>query len=103
MQQFYGEKNDHSINDRPDILVRVFQMVLNIILNDIQNKKIFGKVKCRCHCIKFQKKGLPHAHILVKFEDDYAIDTVEKIDIIISAEIPDKNKTQSYFKKLQNL
>lgn len=100
LQQFYGEKNDHSINDRPDILVRVFQMVLNSILNDIQNKKIFGKVKCRCHCIEFQKRGLPHAHILVKFEDDYAIDTVEKIDSIISAEIPDKNKNPELFQKV---
>ena len=40
------------------------------------------------YTVEFQKRGLPHAHILVWFSEDPKV-TTEAIDSFISAEIPD--------------
>ena len=56
---------NQSPSDRPDIISRVFRMKLN----DIQKKQVFGKVIGLIHVIEFQKRGLPHAHILLLFLD----------------------------------
>ena len=39
--------------------------------------------------IEFQKRGLPHAHILVILHEDDKPRTVEDYDCIVSAELPD--------------
>lgn len=41
------------------------------------------------YTIEFQKRGLPHAHILIFLHPDYKYPSSEDIDRIISAEIPD--------------
>ena len=42
------------------------------------------------YTIEFQKRGLPHAHILLWLEGDFKNPTSADIDKIISAELPDK-------------
>lgn len=42
------------------------------------------------YTIEFQKRGLPHAHILLWLEGDFKNPTSSDIDKIISAELPDK-------------
>jgi len=42
------------------------------------------------YTIEFQKRGLPHAHILVFLQSQFRCDHPNKIDKIICAEIPDK-------------
>ena len=51
--------------DRPDLCSRVYNMQLKCILNDLMEKNILGKVVGKIHVIEFQKRGLPHAHILL--------------------------------------
>ena len=55
-------------SDRPDIVSRVFNDTLKELLKDLLKKDILGKVKAYCHVIEFQKRGLPHAHILLILE-----------------------------------
>ena len=38
--------------------------------------------------IEFQKRGLPHAHMLIILQERHAIRTAEQVDEIVSAEIP---------------
>ncbi|XP_028086979.1 uncharacterized protein LOC114287735 [Camellia sinensis] len=44
------------------------------------------------HVIEFQKRGLPHSHIILTLSADDKIKSPEEIDDIICAEIPDKDE-----------
>ena len=44
------------------------------------------------HVIEFQKRGLPHEHILLIMKAKSKLRTPDDYDRVISAEIPDKNK-----------
>lgn len=80
--------------NRPDICCRVFKLKHQELMRDITQRHVFGKVAANVHSIEFQKRGFPHAHILIWFEDKHHL-TVENIDRIISAEIPDKYEAGS--------
>ncbi|XP_075665627.1 uncharacterized protein LOC142635332 [Castanea sativa] len=75
--------------DRPDILARAFKVKLDALLQDIKKGQHFGKVVAVVYTIEFQKRGLPHAHILVFLHPDDKYSVPKDIDSIISAEIPD--------------
>ena len=56
-----GEK----VENRPDLTTRVFNLKLKQLICDLIGNKIFGHVLAYCYSIEFQKRGLPHAHILL--------------------------------------
>jgi hypothetical protein len=61
---------------------------LKKIRDDIYKKGIFGRVIGRKHVVEFQKRGLPHACILVILHPDDIPQTPEQIDQIVKAKIP---------------
>ena len=75
--------------DRPDVTTRVFHIKLKELLNDLLKKKILGEVVAMIHVIEFQKRGLPHAHILLIMSPDHKPVQPADYDTYISAEIPD--------------
>ncbi|GBM01581.1 hypothetical protein AVEN_60006-1 [Araneus ventricosus] len=75
--------------DRPDIIIRVFNMKLKELLEDICKHGIFGTVLTYIYVIEFQKRGLPHAHILLTLDSESKIRTKDDIDKFVSAEFPD--------------
>lgn len=84
-------------SDRPDIVARVFFQKFKELSNDIIKGQKFGVVVAMIHVIEFQKRGLPHAHILVILREEDAPKTAEDIDLMISAEIPDKTRFPKLF------
>ena len=58
-------------------------------MDDIIKNEIFGKVISNISVIEFQKRGLPHAHILLILEKEDKPKNTDDYDKIISAEIPD--------------
>nr|XP_029145225.1 uncharacterized protein LOC112718243 [Arachis hypogaea] len=91
--------NNRELNpqDRPDIICRVFKAKLDTLIKDVRANKVFGRVAAVVYTIEFQKRGLPHAHILLFLHKDDKFPTAEDIDKIISAEIPDKKIDPEYF------
>ncbi|GBN18698.1 hypothetical protein AVEN_230184-1 [Araneus ventricosus] len=73
--------------DRPDIIIRVFNMKLKELLEDICKHEIFGTVLAYIYVIVFQKRGLPHAHILLTLDSETKIRTKDDIDNFVSAEL----------------
>ncbi|KAL8158864.1 LOW QUALITY PROTEIN: hypothetical protein V2J09_000401 [Rumex salicifolius] len=78
--------------DRPDIMTRVFKLKLTQLMRDLRKNKIFGKSPAIVYTIEFQKRGLPHAHILLWLKRKNKTASAAEIVDIISAEIPSKIK-----------
>jgi hypothetical protein len=78
--------------DRPDIISRVFKLKLNALCKDLFDNNVLGRVRAHMHVIEFQKRGLPHAHILLILNSEDKPRTVEVIDSIVCAEIPDPDE-----------
>ncbi|GJY51737.1 hypothetical protein Tco_0442584 [Tanacetum coccineum] len=91
ISRFVAERNLKS-EDRPDVITRVFKMKLDNLMKDLKDRHIFGHVKGAVYTIEFQKRGLPHCHILLWLEPEDKITTTAQIDQYISAEIPNKNE-----------
>ena len=60
------------------------------ITHDLFVKGILGRVIAHVHVIEFQKRGLPHAHILMILTPEDKPKTPEDYDNLVCAEIPDK-------------
>lgn len=89
-------------SDRPDLCARVFDLKKNACLDLVTRQGFFGEVKAHVHVIEFQKRGLPHMHLLITLEDHNKIDTPEKVDKYISAEIPDPETDHELYLLVMN-
>jgi hypothetical protein len=66
----------------------MFKIKLKELINDIHKKHILGCTIAGIYVIECQKHGLSHAHILIFFAEDYKPHTVEDVNHMISAELP---------------
>ena len=57
-------------------------------MQDLKSGGVIGKVVAHMHVVEFQKRGLPHAHILIIIADKDRAMTPEMVDSVISAELP---------------
>ncbi|KAL8621833.1 hypothetical protein ACOMHN_046037 [Nucella lapillus] len=73
--------------NRHDIVARVFHLKLLKLKQFILEGQVYGEVQCYMHSIEWQKRGLPHAHILVWMVEKLRS---AQVDNCFSAEIPDK-------------
>ncbi|KAL8621594.1 hypothetical protein ACOMHN_026265 [Nucella lapillus] len=83
-------------NDRPDIVSRVFKLKLRKLM-DMIKKGIFGTPRAWLYSIEFQKRGLPHAHILVWLLPSEKI-RPNDINLAVCAEIPDPEENPDLHK-----
>lgn len=80
--------------DRHDLIARVFKQKLMKLMNLITKYRIYGEVRCWMYTIEWQKRGLPHAHILIWLKTKI---TPNQIDQIISAELPNPEEDPILF------
>ena len=78
--------------NRPDLVSRAFRGRLKRLLHALTKENILGRVIAHTYVIEFQKRGLPHAHILIILAADDKPSSPSKIDHIVSAEIPDPDR-----------
>jgi hypothetical protein len=74
--------------DRPQLVTCVFNLKLNTFLRDIKDG-VLGNVIAKIWVIEFQKRGLPHAHILLILNEASKLCTAEDFDSMVLAKIPD--------------
>nr|GEU50244.1 helicase [Tanacetum cinerariifolium] len=88
-------------HDRPEVGTHVFKLKLTQLLEDLK-KKIFGDCRGVIYVIEFQKRGLPHVHILLWLEEHSKCSTLAQIDDIISADILSQAKDPEGYKARRN-
>jgi hypothetical protein len=64
----------------------------------INKGQVFGETRCWMYSIEWQKRGLPHAHILIWLKDKIRPD---QIDSVISAELPNKDDDPDLFEIIE--
>jgi hypothetical protein len=76
-------------NDRPDLIARVFRIKLQELLTDLIKRQVLGRVVGHMHVVEFQKRGLPHAHILLILAPEDKLLSPDQYDTVVTAELPD--------------
>ena len=79
--------------DRPEVVARVFRQKLDALLDVINKGSVFGQSIAHLATIEFQKRGLPHAHILIIVAEGDRLTTPEQVDSVICAELPPDPET----------
>ena len=87
-----------SAADRPDVTAQVFNMYKTSLINVLTKDDVFGSSRGYVHTIEFQKRGLPHMHLLLSLATRFRPTTVEQVDTIIRATWPDPETEPRLFK-----
>ncbi|XP_019447295.1 PREDICTED: uncharacterized protein LOC109350519 [Lupinus angustifolius] len=74
--------------DRPDLTTRIFRAKFEQLRTDVIDKGVLGNVKSYMYVTEFQKRGLPHVHMLLILENSDKLHSPEEYDAIVRAEIP---------------
>lgn len=82
-------ENDQNVSHRHDIIARVFWLKVKKLKSIIVDKKIFGEVIAFVYSVEWQKRGLPHIHMLIWLRNKLQ---PNQIDQLVSAELPDPEK-----------
>ncbi|KAF7138508.1 hypothetical protein RHSIM_Rhsim07G0140000 [Rhododendron simsii] len=74
--------------DRPDLVSRVFELKRKALMKAVEQNKVFGQKVAHVYTIKFQKRGLPHMHVLFFLKGGDKIRTCAQVDQLVCAEFP---------------
>jgi hypothetical protein len=88
-----------SWGDRPDLVSRIFKLKLMFMLQELRQNNVFGRYVVSVYTIEFQKRGLPHANILLFLDCQ---NQFGRIGDVISAEAPDPVANFELFKQYVN-
>ena len=88
-------------HDRPDLVTRVFHLKKETLLREITKDGIFGRAVAHVYTIEFQKRGLPHVHLLIVLEDGSKLLTPADVDSAICAQWPDPETQPHLFEVIK--
>ncbi|CAN0055436.1 unnamed protein product, partial [Heterosigma akashiwo] len=81
--------NGRPYTDRPDIVERIFQQKRDLFLEAIIKFEVLGKVPAYCWTEEWQKRYLPHIHLLLAMAEASRPRTPEEVERVITCELAD--------------
>ena len=84
-----------------NLVTCIFKLKKQELINNIYNRNIFGQVPAYMYAIKFQKRGLPHVHLLVVLEENSRLRTPADINSCISSQWPDSKMQPLLFETVK--
>ncbi|XP_063920386.1 uncharacterized protein LOC135135292 [Zophobas morio] len=87
-------------SDRHDLTARVFKQKLIRFMDLITKNHIYGETRCWMYSIEWQKRDLPHAHILIWLVEKIV---PTQIDDIITAELPNAEEDPELFEIVKKI
>ncbi|WKX98137.1 hypothetical protein Q1695_013657 [Nippostrongylus brasiliensis] len=76
-------------SDRPDLVARVFYMKLAVLRKQLFRMHILGRVSAFIMVVEWQKRGLPHCHMLLIMTADSKPRSEQQVDAVVNATLPD--------------
>ncbi|XP_075475687.1 uncharacterized protein LOC142509527 [Primulina tabacum] len=83
--------------DHHDLTARVFRSKVQGLKKEITHKAIFGLVAAYAYVVEFQKRGLPHIHMLIILKQSYKINNADQFHDYVSTELPNKEENPRLF------
>ena len=84
--------------DRPDIVVKVFHQKVQEFKELVIKRVVLRKCIAYTYVIEFQRRGLPHMHLLLFLDKNDKINTSEKVDELIVRKFQMKTFIHIYMK-----
>jgi helitron helicase-like protein len=88
--------------DRPDLVARVFKLKVAELLIDIVKHNVFGRVSAYLYVVEFQKRGLPHTHLLLILDSEHRIRSPSDIDSCVAAQWPNPDQQPLLFQTVKS-
>ena len=80
--------------DRRNLTARLFNIKVQKLVVLLIKGKIFGVMKCFMHSIEWQKRGLPHVHLLLWLTEKLRPNQIDKVK---SADIPNPDSDRKLY------
>jgi len=74
-------------HERGDLVARVFNMKLNALIDDLTKHHVLGHCIAYTYVVEYQKRNLPHGHILLILDKNDAPSSAIDIDKLVCAEM----------------
>ncbi|XP_058225284.1 uncharacterized protein LOC131334340 [Rhododendron vialii] len=88
--------------DRLDLVARVFELKRKALMKEIEKNKVFGQKVAHVYTIEFQKRGLPHMHVLFFLLGRDKIRTCAQVDKLVCAEFPNLEDDPELFETVKS-
>jgi hypothetical protein len=82
--------------DRWDLVSTCFHEHVTCMIKELMKDGVLGDAVARFHVLEFQKRGLPHVHLLIWLVPTDRPTDAESIDSIISAQLPNQKAEELY-------
>jgi CBS domain containing-hemolysin-like protein len=76
-------KPNQTASDYPDLVAHVFQMMVKVFLKEMEKIGWFANVIGNIWIREYQKRGLPHIHLLLIFPLEQKVSTIEDINCLV--------------------
>ena len=90
-----------SPEDRPDLVARIFHMKVKAIMHEIYKGGVLGQAVAYIYTVEFQKRGLPHVHLLVFLARHDKLRNPADVDSVISSVWPDPQTQPLLFETIR--
>ncbi|KAG5565923.1 hypothetical protein RHGRI_001745 [Rhododendron griersonianum] len=88
--------------DRPDLVSCVFELKRKALMKEVEKNKVFGQKVAHVYTIEFQKRGLPHMHVLFFLKGGDKIRTCAQVDQLVCAEFPNPEDDPELFETVKS-
>ena len=77
--------------------MRIFRAKLEELKVELFKKQIFGSIVSYVYVIEFQKRGLPHAHLLNILKTNTKLFAPQSLDETVCVELPNGIKSENLY------